>query len=238
MLVNFKDEIYFMEGRLSVSKFMDDIYPSTGSSLVVAKTRYKAFLLVCIVKCHSGDSETESRGCVEKSLVMAWFEKAVNYNVEKLDVSVSNQCKCNVEFPACVFVCGSLRSPSATVSNATLKALIFSTCSISNLVFLRLRNVTVEDEEGFCRWVSFYCRFIKELRLECVRGLKNINIRARLWNHVGFGVTVKISGEGPAHVAASLAKARVSHQVWVCRPVPRWCAFCQGMVSPCHRNRL
>lgn len=109
---------------------------------------------------------------------MAWSEKAVNYNVERLDVSFPNQCKCNVEFPACVFVCGSLRSPSATVSSATLKALIFSTCSISNLVFLRLRNVTVEDEEGFCRWISFYCRFIKELRLECVRGLKNINIQS------------------------------------------------------------
>nr|XP_011467390.1 PREDICTED: uncharacterized protein LOC105352317 [Fragaria vesca subsp. vesca] len=59
-----------------------------------------------------------------------------------------------------------------------LEAPSFCTSPISNLVSLCLRNVTIEDDEGFCKWVSYCCRFIKELGMKQVRGLENITIES------------------------------------------------------------
>lgn len=62
-------------------------------------------------------------------------------------------------------------------SSLILKAPSFSTSHTSNLVSLSLRNVTVEDGEEFCKWVSC-CRFIKKLELKGIDGLKKITIES------------------------------------------------------------
>ncbi|KAK9921343.1 hypothetical protein M0R45_029855 [Rubus argutus] len=116
---------------------------------------------------------------------MGWIGNAIACDVEALTVSLFFRTEIQeeddfpvtqIEFPSCVFSSGSLRYLAVNMRSAILKGPCFSSSSISNLVRLSLRNVTVEDEEGFCKWVSFSCRFLKKLLLECVNGLENIII--------------------------------------------------------------
>ncbi|CAN6713603.1 unnamed protein product [Malus baccata var. baccata] len=112
------------------------------------------------------------------------------YEARRVCASISNAVECRLEnLP--VF-CGSLsakvgwtlREPVEFLSGdlamlgTIIKARSFSTCTISNLVRLRLKNVMMEDGERFCKWVSSACRFIKELVLENVARLQNITIES------------------------------------------------------------
>ncbi|KAL6138129.1 hypothetical protein ACLB2K_063415 [Fragaria x ananassa] len=84
-----------------------------------------------------------------------------------------------VEFPSCVFVCGTLKSLTLNVSHVILKSPCFSpSSSSSNLVNLKLGNVTIENGDGFCKWVSVSCKSLKELSLWGLEGLKNVTIQS------------------------------------------------------------
>ncbi|KAK9921301.1 hypothetical protein M0R45_029818 [Rubus argutus] len=83
----------------------------------------------------------------------------------------------HIEFPSCVFLCESLKYSTLDMNSAILTAPSFSTPPTSKLVSLSLRNVIVEDDEGFCKWVSC-CRFIKKLGLERIYGLEKIAIKS------------------------------------------------------------
>ncbi|KAM1293725.1 hypothetical protein ACFX2H_013739 [Malus domestica] len=172
--------------------------------------KVQSFSLDWVSEFELGETDIESCCSVEKSRVLGWIENALTCNVEKLDYFFTTVMptlddiisETQIDFPSSVFVSGSLRSLSLDMKCATLKASTFSASSICNLVFLKLRSVTMEDDEGFCKWICFCCRNIKELRLECVIGLRKIDIESSSLE--SFGVEcpscydlchVKISGE-------------------------------------------
>ncbi|XP_048432642.1 putative F-box/LRR-repeat protein At3g28410 [Pyrus x bretschneideri] len=172
--------------------------------------KVQSFSLDWVSKYELGETDIEKCCSVEKSRVLGWIENALTCNVEKLDfffLTVMPTVKdiiseTQIDFPSSVFVSGSLRSLSLLMKRATLKASTFSASSICNLVFLTLRSVTMEDDEGFCKWICFCCRNIKELTLEFVIGLRKIDIESSSLE--SFGVEfpsccdlchVKISGE-------------------------------------------
>ncbi|CAN6713604.1 unnamed protein product [Malus baccata var. baccata] len=130
----------------------------------------------------------------EARQVCASIRKAVGCRVENLSVfaggrdpaAISFEANAGwllggpepLEFPCCVLSSRFLKSIDFEMFGTIINARSFSTCIISNLVRLRLKNVMMEDGEGFCKWVSSACRFIKELLLEDVARLQNITIES------------------------------------------------------------
>ncbi|KAL6144529.1 hypothetical protein ACLB2K_055221 [Fragaria x ananassa] len=135
---------------------------------------------------HHGETEIESHCVLQKSRILGWIQHAIYCNVEELYVFFATLVPALgdillddfIDFPFCVFVCESLRYLTLDMKCTKLEAPSFCTSPISNLVSLCLRNVTIEDDEGFCKWVSYCCRFIKELGMKQVRGLENITIES------------------------------------------------------------
>ncbi|KAM1433132.1 hypothetical protein ACFX1R_016458 [Malus domestica] len=119
----------------------------------------------------------------EARRVCASIRNAVDCRLENLSVfygiwSSANAKREPVEFPCCAFNCGSLKSIDLEMFDTIIKARSIATCTVSNLVCLRLKEVTVEDGDGFCKWVSSACRFLKELVLKDVARLQNITIES------------------------------------------------------------
>ncbi|XP_004305019.1 PREDICTED: F-box/FBD/LRR-repeat protein At1g80470-like [Fragaria vesca subsp. vesca] len=155
-----------------------------------------------------GETEIESHCSFEKSRILSWIQNVVDHcNVEELHVVfesfMSNpedySLDVKIDFPACIFLCQSLSYLNLQMDCAILKAPSFSTCPPSNLVHLILTHVTIEDGEGFCKWVSYCCRFIKELRLALVSGLDNITVQSSsleyFWVHSDVLSNLVISGD-------------------------------------------
>lgn len=113
----------------------------------------------------------------EQFRVMSWIHYAVRCNVENLNLELSvYELLRTLELPSCIFLCESLRHLVVDVLNAggkILKTPSFA-CS-SNLQSLKLKNVTIE--EGFCKWISWCCKCIKQLWLEHIRKTETISIQ-------------------------------------------------------------
>ncbi|TQD97935.1 hypothetical protein C1H46_016460 [Malus baccata] len=126
---------------------------------------------------------------VETSRVFAWIRNAVDCHVQNLSVSFRTAVvpflqfafggSPQTEFPSDVLTGRSLRSVDLDMKFATIKARNLSLSHhVSNLLRLHLKNVTVEDDEAFCKWISLACIFIKDLVLEDVHGLGNIAVES------------------------------------------------------------
>ncbi|XP_068309425.1 F-box/FBD/LRR-repeat protein At1g16930-like [Pyrus communis] len=117
--------------------------------------------------------------CVnERFRIMTWIHNALRCNVEVLDV------KSDVDyfedepyalFPFCVFLCATLTSLAVEMNRTMVKTP--SAAFSSNLVDLKLINVEIEDE-GFFKWISCSCKFIKEIHLCHIRITGNIIIKS------------------------------------------------------------
>ncbi|XP_018507711.1 F-box/LRR-repeat protein At3g58900-like isoform X2 [Pyrus x bretschneideri] len=117
--------------------------------------------------------------CVnERFRIMTWIHNALRCNVEVLDV------KSDVDyfedepyalFPSCVFLCAPLTSLAVEMNRTMVKTP--SAAFSSNLVDLKLINVEIEDE-GFFKWISCSCKFIKEIHLCHIRITGNIIIKS------------------------------------------------------------
>ncbi|KAM1306088.1 hypothetical protein PS2_008563 [Malus domestica] len=116
--------------------------------------------------------------CVNvRSQIIDWIRNAVRCNVEVLCVS-SNLKDFVVEplaFPCGVFLCATLRSLCVNMDGTIVKtpSVSFS----SNIEYLELINVDIEDE-GFFKWISCSCKFLKELILSDVGRVENIIIES------------------------------------------------------------
>lgn len=147
--------------------------------------KVKSFSINWVSEYHFKDTEILSKCRVEKSRILDWIHHAIDCNVEELTVFFGTVMPkfgqilqdSHIEFPSCVFVCESLKYLTLDMNSAILTAPSFSTPPTSKLVSLSLRNVIVEDDEGFCKWVSC-CRFIKKLGLERIYGLEKITIKS------------------------------------------------------------
>ncbi|XP_062005764.1 F-box/FBD/LRR-repeat protein At1g78750-like [Rosa rugosa] len=164
--------------RLELLNSLDRFLIQRGNNKV------KYFSIIWTPEYHFGETEIESHCGLEKSRILGWIQNAVRCNVENLTVFFATFMPTlgdtlqdhGIDFPSCVFLCESLRYLTLDMKCAILEAPSFSTSPSSNLVSLSLRNVTIEDDGGFCKWVSYCCRFIKKLWLERVCGLENITI--------------------------------------------------------------
>nr|XP_011470516.1 PREDICTED: F-box/FBD/LRR-repeat protein At5g56420-like [Fragaria vesca subsp. vesca] len=104
-----------------------------------------------------GETEIESHRGFEKLRILGWIQNAVDCNVEVHKVVygslISNPKDCGldveIDFPSCVFLCESLRYLKLQMVCEILKAPSFCTSPASNLVYMSLEFVTIEDGEGF-----------------------------------------------------------------------------------------
>lgn len=113
-------------------------------------------------------------GSLEVFRLMTWIHIAVRCNVEVVDLKLSlcNSEEQTIEFPSCIYLCGSLRSLSVDL-NTILKAP--SVAWFNNLEYLKFKNVRIV--EGLCKWISFSCKCIKDLRFESVSA-ENISVES------------------------------------------------------------
>ncbi|KAM1489031.1 hypothetical protein TB2_031610 [Malus domestica] len=172
----------------SVSKRCRELFLSTPSLVICSPDSgnkqkhlnlldsFDRFLL------HRGDSKIQrlsiswciSSGLANKIFCMiTWIHIAARCNVEVLDFALNGKhIPGTLELPACIFLCGSLRSLLVHM-DTILKAPSFA-CS-SNLQCLTLKSVTMD--EGFCKWISSSCKCIKKLQLSYV-SIENIIIES------------------------------------------------------------
>lgn len=105
--------------------------------------------------------------------VMTWIDTATRCSVEVLDLKLNMlRNEPTVEFPLSIFHCGSLRS--LLVHFHIFKVPSFP-CP-NNLQRLNMSYVELDDE-GFSKWISTSCKFIKELELNCVHA-ENLTIES------------------------------------------------------------
>ncbi|KAL6273424.1 hypothetical protein ACE6H2_024116 [Prunus campanulata] len=107
--------------------------------------------------------------------VITWILNAVRCKVEVLEIVAGFFMERRYSLPSSVFLCGSLRSLLLTRGCTILKAP--SLASSSNLEYLKLDDVFIEDE-GFFKWISCSCKCIKELHLEDIFGINQITIES------------------------------------------------------------
>ncbi|KAM1037236.1 hypothetical protein ACFX13_032806 [Malus domestica] len=172
----------------SVSKRCRELFLSTPSLVICSPDSgnkqkhlnlldsFDRFLL------HRGDSKIQRLSiswCISSGLankifrMITWIHIAARCNVEVLDFALNGKhIPGTLELPACVFLCGSLRSLLVHM-DTILKAPSFA-CS-SNLQCLTLKSVTMD--EGFCKWISSSCKCIKKLQLSYV-SIENIIIES------------------------------------------------------------
>ncbi|CAN6580640.1 unnamed protein product [Malus baccata var. baccata] len=172
----------------SVSKRCRELFLSTPSLVICSPDSgnkqkhlnlldsFDRFLL------HRGDSKIQRLSvswCISSGLankifrMITWIHIAARCNVEVLDFALNGKhIPGTLELPACIFLCGSLRSLLVHM-DTILKAPSFA-CS-SNLQCLTLKSVTMD--EGFCKWISSSCKCIKKLQLSYV-SIENITIES------------------------------------------------------------
>ncbi|BFG36836.1 hypothetical protein CerSpe_231100 [Prunus speciosa] len=120
-------------------------------------------------------SSSSSSPCVCPDVyvrVISWVDKAVRCNLEELKLILRHIGEPNLIFPSFLFLCGSLKSLCVHMKGILKTPSSF----LSNLKYLELLHVVIEDDEGFFKWIS--CSCIRILRLAYPRGLKNINIES------------------------------------------------------------
>lgn len=127
---------------------------------------------------HDDEDADEPCFCVNENFrIITWIQNAVRCKVEKLylDVTFFDFEGEPLAFPSCVFLCASLRSLVVDMARTIVKTPSFTFSS--NLEKLNLRDVVIKDE-GFFKWISCCCEFMKELSLGEVNGIDNITIES------------------------------------------------------------
>lgn len=122
------------------------------------------------------------RWCLQNGLVdeeyriLSWLQSAVICNIELLDLDII-LVKEVAEFslPPSVVCCRSLRFLRVNLRGGTLNfPSPITTSGFCSLHTMSLQSVRINDSFG--EWISTYCKFLKELCLEDVRGTKSIVI--------------------------------------------------------------
>ncbi|CAN6586853.1 unnamed protein product [Malus baccata var. baccata] len=200
------------EVRLSLMNSLDRLLLQRGDN----KIEY--FRLVWenhyVVEEDSDDlRDEEPCFCVnERFRIMTWIHNALRCNVEVLDV------KSDVDyfedepyalFPSCVFLCATLTSLAVEMNHTMVKtpSVAFS----SNLVDLKLLNVDIEDE-GFFKWISCSCKFIKEIYLCDISITANIIIKSSSLEKFGYVDGGRFT---PSHFNISGEKLEIININWM-----------------------
>ncbi|KAM0980609.1 hypothetical protein ACFX2A_014037 [Malus domestica] len=140
-------------------------------------------------KSHAVYEENDEAPCFcvnEHFRIMTWIHNALRCNVKVLDAKnrvVDFEDELYTLFPSCVFLCATLTSLAVDMDFTMVKtpSVAFS----SNLVYLKLLNVKIEDE-GFFKWISCSCKFIKEIFLFGISVRGNIIIKSSSLEKFGY----------------------------------------------------
>ncbi|KAK9921278.1 hypothetical protein M0R45_029796 [Rubus argutus] len=103
----------------------------------------------------------------------AWIDNAVRCNVEVVQI-VNSAPDWYHRLPSSLLLCQSLRS--LLVDGKAYIGREVTSSTFSNLEYLELKNVMIENDKEFWKWVSYSCKCIKDLHLEGVSGGKDIII--------------------------------------------------------------
>ncbi|RXH91651.1 hypothetical protein DVH24_020674 [Malus domestica] len=159
--------------------------------------------------CRVFSANATARGFDEELYqIFSWIYNVVRCNVEVLEFElveagyIIDYEGALLESPSCVFSCRSLRSLRLSLRYGIIKSPLSSPSS-NNIVFLRLNFVTLE--ECFCKWISCCCKCIKDIWLECVKGIESITIESsslELFEVSGVGLLyLKVFGEKLEHIS-------------------------------------
>ncbi|XP_068308739.1 putative F-box/FBD/LRR-repeat protein At5g44950 [Pyrus communis] len=140
-------------------------------------------------KSHAVYEENDEAPCFcvnERFRLITWIHNAIRCNVEVLDVKsrvVDFDDELYSLFPSCVFLCATLHSLAVNLNFTMVKtpSVAFS----SNLVDLKLLKVKIEDE-GFFKWISCSCKFIKGIFLCGISVRGNIIIKSSSLEKFGY----------------------------------------------------
>jgi hypothetical protein len=102
-----------------------------------------------------------------------WIDNAVRCNVEVVQI-VNSSPDWYQRLPSSLLLCQSLRS--LLVDGEAFIGREVTSSTLSNLEYLELKNVEIENDKEFWEWVSYSCKCIKDLHLEGVSGGKDIII--------------------------------------------------------------
>lgn len=122
-------------------------------------------------------------------MILAWIQNAVRCNVEELVLKISSPAEVTPLSMMFIFLCASLKSLVLKMFCTIHEAPSFAVSS--NLKYLKLKNVGIDDE-GFFKWISCCCKFIEELILEEVHGINTITIESSSLKIFGFYFPVDI----------------------------------------------
>ncbi|KAH7849735.1 hypothetical protein Vadar_022267 [Vaccinium darrowii] len=112
---------------------------------------------------------------VEVYRIITWLLVAVECNVEVVDLEVFCEERAErqkIEFPLCLFRCGSLRSVAVNLHGGFL--VLPSSCGFSFLQSLSLKSVKMANNFG--EWISSFCECLQELWLEDITEIDNVSI--------------------------------------------------------------
>lgn len=115
--------------------------------------------------------------------MITWIKRAVRCNVEMLDLKMTLYDSKEAAFPFCIFLCGSLRALKVDMDFTLLRTPSFAFSS--NLNYLKLRSVVIEDERFF-KWISSSCKFLQELHLKELCGTETISIESSSLKRLEF----------------------------------------------------
>ncbi|RXH93745.1 hypothetical protein DVH24_014321 [Malus domestica] len=124
-------------------------------------------------------SKNEKKYCDDYSrLLLKWIHNAVRCNVEHLDLNFDHCVTSTFSLPSFILHSQSLRSllVSLGIINSDVvegPSLSFS----SNLRYLSLCYVKIVDESLF-KWISWCCKYLKELHLRSVKGIQDISVES------------------------------------------------------------
>ncbi|XP_004305661.1 PREDICTED: putative F-box/LRR-repeat protein At3g49150-like [Fragaria vesca subsp. vesca] len=176
-------ELCIFAPSLNFDEFPSDAMSTCGGRLNLL-TYLERFLF------HGGDNKIQSfrvrwerhymdedaTPCIcdnEHYRLSTWIQNAVWCNVEVLDLKMNLYDTELMCLPSCGFLCAHLWSLVVDMTIAVIKTP--SSAFSSNLKYLELRNVYIEDDDFF-KWISHSCKCIEDLHLGQLHGVERITL--------------------------------------------------------------
>ncbi|KAK9921294.1 hypothetical protein M0R45_029811 [Rubus argutus] len=129
--------------------------------------------------------------CDDDVRLNAWIDSAVRCNVEVVQI-VNSSPDWYQRLSSSLLLCQSLRS--LLVDGKAFIGCEVTSSTLSNLEYLELKNVMIDNDKEFWEWVSYSCKCLKDLHLEGVSGGKDIIIESSSLESFSFNSACFLEG--------------------------------------------
>ncbi|XP_050378486.1 uncharacterized protein LOC126795764 [Argentina anserina] len=144
--------------------------------------------------------------------ILTWIRNAIRSNVEVFDLQLDTTHQTVLLLPSWFFHCPSLKSLLFDFGGNFLKWPSPSCFSVlCNLRVLKLKNVTLEGEDYFFKWISCSCNTFKVLHLEEVHAITYMTIESLSLESFSF---VQHHSGHFSHLEVICPKLEVIHITW------------------------